>query len=112
MKKIILVLLSIIWLVAITPLFGIFPLLLELHIPIPREIHFIGVALLAQIFSFFITLPQYYSGHEGAPLTTLGLLTMLVIVFSVAGLSINFLWQTWKNQKQKTIYTLGTQKNN
>ena len=105
MKLTLLKLLCIAWLLIITPLFGVFPLLLILHIPMPRYFFFLTLAVLTDIVSLFIQTGN--GSDEGPPLTKLGTITMIVIVFGIATLAVNFLW---KSRRQKTVYISAVQK--
>lgn len=59
-----------------------------------------GLALLADIFSLFT--PVSNGSDTGPPITKLGYVTMITIVFSVAALSINLLMKpTTSPQLQK-----------
>jgi hypothetical protein len=96
MKLLILKIISIGWLIFIVPLFGIFPLLVLIHAPMPRYILFMGLALLSSIIDLFVQDPALYfhASDEGPPLTKLGYITMIAIVFGIAFLSIHFLYKS------------------
>ncbi|MBL8195750.1 MAG: hypothetical protein JNM06_18305 [Blastocatellia bacterium] len=92
------------WLTVVTPLLGILPLLLMFPNFIPRTMFFLGLAYLRAIVCLFVIDPEPGTSDVGPPLTELGFITMLTIVFGIAALSIRFLWKAWKSRTQKTSY--------
>jgi hypothetical protein len=79
---------------------------------IPRTIFFLGLAYLRAIVCLFVIDPEPGTSDVGPPLTELGFITMLVVVFGIAALSTKFLWKTWKGRMQKTVYSSALQKPN
>lgn len=92
---------SVIWLFVVTPIFGIFPMLLLLQIPIPRYVLFIGLAILREMICLFIADPEPYTNDVGPPLTKLGYIIMISIVFSLASFSLYFLYNESHKFRQK-----------
>src|SRR5690349_878666 len=91
MIRMILIIFSAIWLIVITPICGIFPLLLMLHIRLPMDLFFLGLAFLRDLVCIFVIDPEPGTSDVGPPLTKAGTFSMMIVVFFIAICSTSFL---------------------